>query len=291
MSSPVASRRSWPLLLAGIGGVVAVAVATRWLGHADVHSAAVGSATTRSTEDAVRFLFVMALVLGVLCLIAVVASGGLLGGSDGANRPKPTVRSRVITVVTVIAVLLFALLLRHLLPSSSTAPQRGGGGGGGALRASPSGQGNTGDWVAVLVAAAVFATAVGGLLLWRSRRAAPPARVVTEEVARQAAVTPAFDLDGERDDRLAVLAAYRWLLEVLRLRGHGRRDSEAPLEHVDRVIPARDLRARARSVATAFELARYSQHPVSTELRTTTVAAARAVVAGIDDGPTSGAPS
>jgi hypothetical protein len=266
-----------------VGGAIAVAViagAGRMLGRADVHSDSVATASSRGVEDAVRFVFVLSLIVGIGCTFAVARAGGFSGtSSPGRRTGSSLVRGLVTGLLTVGSLLALIFLLRWLFPEHPAAPARPAGAGpvhvGGTA-----GQGSLQDWPVVIGLVVVVLLAVAGFaILRRSRRAVARSSPDLGAPAPAAAeVVPPFDADAERDPRRAVVALYHWLQTVLRSHGRGRDEWEAPVEHVERVLAAdSDVLAAGRTVADAFELARYSDHEVSETVRADAVTAARAV--------------
>jgi hypothetical protein len=283
---PAARARSWAVLLGGVAMVAIVAGAGRWLGRADVHSAAVGSAASRSLADGVRFVFVLSLVVGLGFALVGTLSGGLGGtASPGPRAGGSFVRAAVITVASLGSALLALVIMRWLFPQSqvpTNAPVPLGGSRGpvtGAGHAYPQ------DWpIGLATATVVLLAAVGTLVVLRSRRrAASSATAATRVRHGEPSEGASFDPDAEPDPRRAVISVYHWVLAVLDAHGRGRRDSEAPFEHVERTLgdPV-DARAHGRTLAGAFEFARYSDHRVPPQLRTDAIAAAREVVALVE---------
>jgi hypothetical protein len=121
----------------------------------------------------------------------------------------------------------------------------------------------------VLALAGVVVSALGWAA-WtaRRRRAVPSADVAEGDTQRQAAGR-AFDasladLEAEPDPRRAIIAAYARLLDGLAACGLGRRQAEAPEEHLRRALLA--LRVRAEPMRVLVELfgeARFSEHEVT----------------------------
>ena len=283
---PAARARSWAVLVGGVVMVAIIAGAGRWLSQADVHSAAVGSAASRSVADGVRLAFVLAIVVGLVFSLVGTLSGGLGGtGSAGPRTGGSFVRAAVVTVVSLGAAVLALVVMRwlfppHQAPTNTPVPlgsARGPGSGAGHVYAQ--------DWPIVLaVAIVVLLAATGTFVVLRSRRrSARRAPATSQASLADVAANATFDPEAERDPRRAVIAAYHWVLAVLDAHGRGRRDNEAPFEHVERTLgDPSDVLGPGRSLAGAFEFARDSHHQVPSELRTEAIAAAREVVAEVE---------
>ena len=274
---------------AGLGCVAVAAGASRWLARSSLRNDAATSAGTRGIEDAVRVLFAAALVAGLVLLVVMLATGGW-------RRPENETRRRSMTAGTLlvgVALVLLALLLHrsgtvaHVFPSSGAhLPQTGANG------ATPTGSGSGSTrWGAALgLLALVVVAAIGLVLLVRSRHATVRARATGQDEAAEGSddveawhLPAAFDPDAEPDDRLAVIAVYHWVLDTLARHGRGRQESEAPFDHVRRVLSGPDdPLPPAWRVTSAFELARYSDHEVPSTLRAEAVAASRTVVHHFD---------
>ncbi|HVN52468.1 MAG TPA: DUF4129 domain-containing protein [Acidimicrobiales bacterium] len=280
-----ASRsRSAAVLVGGVVVLVVIAGAGRWLGHTDVHDGTVASASSRATEDAVRFVFVLALIVGLGCWFLVMRSfESSISDAPRPGKRRSFVQAAVRAVISLALLLAVWSLLRGVLPPSS---DRGGGGGGaGSAGGQSAGHANTADWPFVVgLVVVVLLVAAGAALLRRSRRAfARSAEDLPRDMGVPDESSPRFDVSADLDPREAVVAAYHWLLAVLRVHGCGRDDWEAPVEHVERVLVSDgDLLRAGRTVADAFELARYSDHEVSDAVRTDAIASARAVVDRVD---------
>jgi hypothetical protein len=105
------------------------------------------------------------------------------------------------------------------------------------------------------------------------------------EVARQVLAESAEDLSTTAEPRQAVIAAYARLLDGLRDAGAGLRPSEAPFEHVSRVLTVLGVRPEPlRQLTTLFAEARFSTHDITEAHRTAALdalAAARADLAEV----------
>jgi hypothetical protein len=72
-----------------------------------------------------------------------------------------------------------------------------------------------------------------------------------------------LDVASASDARAAICLAYRRLLDALAEIGAPREPSEAPLEHLARVLSSFDVRPDAmRDLTELFSEARYSTHPM-----------------------------
>jgi hypothetical protein len=126
--------------------------------------------------------------------------------------------------------------------------------------------------VAVLVVVLGVALVAAGVV-WRRRTQAPIEPPDDRPPVELATVAGALSVSLDEllhgpDPRAAVVAAYGRLLEALDQVGGGRRSHEAPHEHVERVlgdlgVPAEPL----HRLATLFEEARFSAHPIGEEHR------------------------
>ena len=78
----------------------------------------------------------------------------------------------------------------------------------------------------------------------------------------------------EPDPRRAVIAAYATMEQMLAAQGVPRRAVEAPLEYMARLFAASDVSREAlRTLTDLFELARFSQHPISPATKERAIAA------------------
>jgi hypothetical protein len=90
-------------------------------------------------------------------------------------------------------------------------------------------------------------------------------------------------LDPGGDPREAIIAAYAMLLDGLATCAQGRDPAETPLEHLERVLVALDVRPEPlRELTTLFGEARFSDHAMSEEQRDRARAALEAAAADLD---------
>ena len=283
------SSRSWPVLVTGLGTLVVVAVAGRWLTRSDLADPAVASASTRLVDDAVRFVFAGVFAVGALCLVLAAAGGSLFGADPATGARRRLTVGWVATVMGVVFVALLALWWlsrRHPAPVAADRLRLGAPGAGHAADRAA----NNGDWWFVLGALVLVALAAGGWA-WTRHREARPRRDVPDPGGPDELMVPAGDADpeAEHDPRRAVVAAYHRLLVLLHRHGSGRRQSEAPFEHLDRVLGDRpDCRVPARALTAVFERARYSDHPVTSEDRDRVLSELRSFAAALDRVPVEG---
>ncbi len=282
------SSRSWLVLGAGLAILVGVAAAGRWLTRTSVSNAAVASGTSRVVADGVRLVFVAILLVGSVCLVLALAGGSLMGPPPVGGRRRRLGVRWVVTLLLVLAVVLLGIwfLGQRGRPPLATPLHRPD------TRAAPSvgGSGSArtwdGDWPGVFVALAVAALVVAAWADARRRQARPRAGGTTlARTGPEEMEVPDADLDpeAEPDPRRAVVVAYHRLLSLLARRGWGRWRSEAPLEHLDRVLVGHAAgMGPARSLVAAFERAEYSDHPVTPAERDHALAWLRAVVADLD---------
>jgi hypothetical protein len=86
------------------------------------------------------------------------------------------------------------------------------------------------------------------------------------------------DLRAEGDPRRAVIRAYARLERALAAHGLPRRPAEAPLEYLTRILQELSVSPVAvRRLTLLFERAKFSQHEVDPEMKTTAIAALQQV--------------
>ena len=139
------------------------------------------------------------------------------------------------------------------------------------------------SWIAIAVGALVAILAIVAFHLLRRRQlaqgrlfAAAPRRGL-EEQRRQ--VVEVLDesleaLEAEPDPRKAVIAAYvrmdRWLAQA----GFGRKSSEAPFEHLDRIVGSLGATTAVGStLAGLYERAKFDYRPCGPEMKQAAIAA------------------
>ena len=258
--------RSLPVLAVGVAAVLAVAGVTRWLNEVDITSDSVASLASRVGTDFVRFTFVLTIVVGIISLVALITGGDPRGAQVGDPRQRRPVHTVVSVLMAVALVVGFVVLVRHVVahPDSGhrqaipPGPTRSFG------RVTVSHGSITGDWLIVLVLVAVTVTVAGvALMIWTRPSPRPSSGEGAPVLDDVPAVPDGADPASHLDPRQAVLAAYQRLLAAFGARGMGRRASEAPFEHLDRVLGGTAAVVPAHSVARAFEIARFSDHEIT----------------------------
>ncbi len=153
----------------------------------------------------------------------------------------------------------------------------------------------------LVIAALILALALAAMAVWRRFRRTAVSLPDTEDEAEaleaerramHGAVVGSIDaMLADPDPRTAIIGAYARLLEHLAASGAGRREPEAPLEHLRRVLTM--LRVRPdplRELIELFELARFSTHPLAGSHRDRALDALGAVARDLESAPAAVAP-
>ncbi len=278
-------------LAIGVVMILVVAGATRWLGTVDVAGAPGSSAAARLASDLVRLVFILTCVAGAIWW--VIAALGGFARTPGAATVRRSPLERLLSILIVVAILGLAWLVAHLFIRPEHAAPRSvpGGAPGTTTNHHTVAGGSATDW-RLLLALVVVVGAVGALaMLWSrasSRRAPDLAAAGTGPAASAGAAPALFDAGGpdpmaEPDPRRAVLAAYQRLLTVLARHDLGRHRSEAPFEHLNRVLGrSPEVLAPARALTRTFEVARFSDHEITPATRDEVLASLRAAVGALE---------
>jgi uncharacterized membrane protein YedE/YeeE len=124
-------------------------------------------------------------------------------------------------------------------------------------------------WVPLVVVGGLI-VGIGGTMAFlalRRKREELAARPVQLSVAEVLGET-LDDLRAERDPRKAVIGAYAKMERALAARGLPRRESEAPLEYLARILDAvRASQHSVRRLTTLFERARFSPHEIDERMK------------------------
>jgi hypothetical protein len=211
--------------------------------------------------------WLLAIPVGIVVVIGLVAmtSARPAGGSR-------TVRRR--SWLTILAFVAVAVLFSHLRPEAGQPKSTTGELEIGPAAPTPSGHG-TGwpTWMAIAVGGAV---AVAALASRRVTRAVRTNGSTTPDAdgALRAVEDSLADLRQPADARAGVIAAYRRLLDGLEDAGAGRREAEAPFEHVTRALSTLGVRPEPLHRLTAlFAEARFSDHAITEDHRAAAVRA------------------
>jgi Domain of unknown function (DUF4129) len=136
------------------------------------------------------------------------------------------------------------------------------------------------QWPLVLGVAGLIVLGGVALRLYRRRESFGPVqhpRSLEEELADAVGAT-IEDLRRERDPRRAVVAAYAQMERVLAAHGLRRRQTDAPLEYLMRILRELEVRESAvRTLTELFEYARFSPHEIDAEMKERAIEALIAV--------------
>jgi hypothetical protein len=123
------------------------------------------------------------------------------------------------------------------------------------------------EWTTTVVVSSVLALGAGSAVAWRvaRRRLRRPSLAETiSDVLDQTL----DDLREERDPRRAIILAYARMEAVLERSGVPRRESEAPLEYVARILLELDVtEAPVRALTDLFERAKFSRHAIDAPMK------------------------
>jgi Domain of unknown function (DUF4129) len=256
------SDRRWPGPLAVVLGAAACAL---------VVIAAAGEPLRRADRRWARLAlspWLLVIPVGVVVVIGLVAMTSVrpAGGSRTVRR-----RTSWLTILGFVAV---AIIFSRLRPEAgepmSTSRELEIG------PAPPAAPGHGTGWPTWLAIAAGGTVAVAALAARRATRAARTGGLDAPDAdgALRAVEDSLADLRQPGDARAGVIAAYRRLLEGLDDAGAGRRDAEAPFEHVTRALSTLGVRPEPLHDLTAlFAEARFSDHAITEDHRAAAVRA------------------
>jgi hypothetical protein len=138
------------------------------------------------------------------------------------------------------------------------------------------------EWPVLWIAAALAGVAAIALLFTHHRKPKrPDAGAPSPDVEGDLSLSiddAIRDLEAEPDARRAVIAAYARMEAVLARHGMRRRASETPIEYLRRILLG--LTARTDSVVRLtdlFELAKFSRHEISAEMKVEAIGALREI--------------
>lgn len=252
-------------------GVVAVAAA----GHSPAGGAGRPSAATpRLVQDYLATIALIMLPIGAFLIFWAALLKRAYAHVPLKKSPlfPGQIVPRPLVMVTAFFVVLF-IAVRWGHPHQPTLP------GAGATPGDSTGQGRTSppqqpyepvfQWLPVVVIGSLV-VGIGGAMAFlalRRRRTELEAVPVRETLAEVLAET-LDDLRNEPDPRKAVIGAYAKMERTLAARGFPRRESEAPVEYLERILGIVEGSGHSASRLTRlFERARFSPHDVDQRMK------------------------
>ena len=248
--------RRWPGPLAVALGAAACAL---------VVIAAAGEPLRRADRRWARLAlspWLLAIPVGLVVVLGLVAMTNArpAGGSRTVRR-----RASWLTILGFVAV---AVLFTHLRPEAGQQKSPTG-----ELEIGPNTPAEPGHgtgwptWMAIAAGGAVALTALAARRATRAVRTNAPGAPDADGALRAVEGSLA-DLRQPDDARAGVIAAYRRLLDGLDDAGAGRRDAEAPFEHVTRALSTLGVRPEPlRDLTALFAEARFSDHAITEDHR------------------------
>jgi hypothetical protein len=236
--------------------------------------AATGSTSAGSDESRRAPYFLFDTAVG-LVLVAILASVALLVYAFAHKTPTHFERTRG-DLAAIVAILSFAVLIgtsdvpTWLQSRLSAAEERDVG----APRENP--RYDTGppdrpsfSWIPLAVILSLVGIVMTATVLAeRRRRAARLARDEVHEDVLEVLEDALGDIRAEKDPRRAVIAAYAQLERVLAAHGLARLASETQEEYLSRILDGLDVDVRSiRRLTDLFAVAKFSQHVVDAEMR------------------------
>lgn len=272
------SRAARPLLLAGL--FVAAVV----IGAGSATANLTGAVPATPGSAVTLLLQTVSLLLVVLCAAVVALFVYALWPLD----PRPDRPARPFGVLRPVLIICAAVLIALLLVRSGVRPF------GGQLvspftatpprppaRAAPGGSASPLDWwlPALIVAVLTLGAAGAAWYVLRPGRRRRLAGGEAGPVGTGELVEESLDvLLRDPDPRQAVIRAYAAMEASFGRQGFPRQPFEAPLEYLARVLGELRIRPdRVAALTDLFELARFSQHPITEAHRTDAIALLRAI--------------
>jgi len=141
------------------------------------------------------------------------------------------------------------------------------------------------EWLPVVVVSSVLVGGVGAVLAWRfaRRRLRRPSLAETLSDTLGDALA---DVADEPDPRRAIILAYARMESVLDRSGCSRREAEAPLEYLARVLLELEVAPTpVEALTDLFEHAKFSHHPVDAAMKARAIEALEAIRAELRQRP------
>jgi hypothetical protein len=265
--------RSWRSVLA-IGGLMAflALVAVAAAGHAPSSGASQPSASApRLLQDYIATLAILIMPIGALIIVWMMLMKRIyqdvpLKSQAALERgvPRPYLSLALIIV-------LLAIGLRFVEPNRGILPGSPSGG-----SSENTQQTDTREryepqvrWLPLVVVGSLVFGIGGAIVLRAARRrgelvAATPIHETIDEVLAETL----DDLRREEDPRKAVIGAYAKMERTLAARGVPRRDSEAPVEYLTRILEVVSASGHSvRRLTGLFAKARYSPHEIDAKMK------------------------
>jgi hypothetical protein len=133
------------------------------------------------------------------------------------------------------------------------------------------------EWLPVVVVTSVLVAGVGSVFAWRAarRRLRRPSLA---ETLSDALGDTLDDVADEPDPRRAIILAYARMESSLDRSGCSRREADAPLEYLSRVLRELEVAAApVEALTDLFEHAKFSHHPVDAAMKARAIAALEAI--------------
>src|SRR5262245_20791436 len=268
-------QRAWRSVLA-IGGLLALlaVVAIAAAGHAPAGGA---SKPSTSTPHLVKdYIGTIALLMLPIGAFLVFWSAFLRRAyKDVPLKTTPLFPGMVIPkpitwlIVFFIALAIAVFYGQHDNRQGGGAPAAGAGAVGGKANAEPRYEPHF-RWLPIFVIGSMV-VGIGGFMAYlalRRRREEEEERGPVRETLAEVLSETLDDLIRERDPRKAVIGAYVKMERTLAARGFPRRESEAPLEYLARILGIVGGSGHsARRLTRLFERARFSPHEIDQQMK------------------------
>ncbi|MGH3102922.1 MAG: DUF4129 domain-containing protein [Gaiellaceae bacterium] len=142
------------------------------------------------------------------------------------------------------------------------------------------------EWVPLAVMSSVAVAGAGAFVVWRrlTRRARLGRRESLAEALSGILDDTVDDLRREPDARRAIIVAYARMEAVLERCGVARRESDAPLEYLSRVLLELEVTpAPVFALTELFEQAKFSQHAIDAAMKEEAIDALLTIRAELED--------